>query len=118
MVGVYPECFSELESKMGRRTREDWLALFDQQDASALSVAAFCKREGLSAGYFSQRKKHYGWNDGGAAMPAKGFVEIKPPVATGTIRLKWNAVDLEIPPGISVNWVAKLMQELADAAVQ
>ena len=103
-----------------RRTREDWLELFEAQRDSGLSVAAFCREHDLRASYFSQRKKHYGWRGEpvAASTPATGFVELKPPVPTGAIRLKWHAVDVEIPPGTSVSWVAKLVRELADAAVQ
>lgn len=103
---------------MRRRTREDWLELFGEQRDSGLSVAAFCERKGLNASYFYQRKRHYGWSGGEPAAPAAGFVELKPPVRSCAIHLKWHSVEIEIPPGTSVAWVAKLIRELADAPVQ
>ena len=106
---------------MVRRTREEWLGLFERQQESGLSVSEFCEREGINSNYFSQRRTHFGWNSVVSESTADrrgGFVEVMPPVLAGAVRLSWNEVDVEIPAGTSVSWVARLMRELADAAVQ
>jgi cell fate regulator YaaT (PSP1 superfamily) len=42
---------------MIRRSKEQWLSLFQQQTESGLSAAEFCKQHELCDKYFSLRKK-------------------------------------------------------------
>ena len=42
---------------MNRRSKEQWLSLFQQQTDSGLSAAEFCKQQGLCDKHFSLRKK-------------------------------------------------------------
>ena len=42
---------------MNKRTPEQWQTLFAAQQASGLSQAQFCKREGLCSKYFSLRRR-------------------------------------------------------------
>lgn len=40
-----------------RKTKSEWLALFDEQDKSGLSVATFCRERNLSEPYFYLKRK-------------------------------------------------------------
>jgi hypothetical protein len=42
---------------MIKRSKEDWLSLFQQQISSGLSAVAFCKQHNLCDKHFSLRKK-------------------------------------------------------------
>ena len=49
--------FQQLERAMGQRKRirrsaEVWQSLFSRQSSSGMSVAEFCKREGINASFF------------------------------------------------------------------
>ena len=41
---------------MSRRTKTEWRSLIEQQQASGLSAAAFCRQHQLNPKYFSSRK--------------------------------------------------------------
>ena len=42
---------------MARRTRNQWQELIDRQQESGQSAATFCRQHGISATYFSSRKR-------------------------------------------------------------
>lgn len=46
------------------RNRQAWLALFSRWESSGLRAVDFCRREGVSSQYFSQRQRQLGWSKG------------------------------------------------------
>jgi hypothetical protein len=89
----------------------DWGMHIEAWEASGLSQAAYCRRQGLSAGYFSQRLRAH------RASPVVGGqvlipLRVEPEVsATGRLVLHRDAGQrLEIPVSVSPRWVAELLQ--------
>lgn len=56
---------------MQKRSREQWQALFVDQEASGLSAQQFCRDKKLCAQYFSLRKRQLG------CAPASAFVRVQ-----------------------------------------
>jgi len=96
---------------MKRRSHQDWLTLFDQQTASGLSAAAFCREQHLSPRYFSKRKR-------ALSVPRSGFVKIArltpehSPAAEG-IALCYQSVQLHLPLSVDARWLATLLSALS-----
>jgi len=103
---------------MARRTREQWLGLFQAQVESGLSAKHFCRRRSINPNYFCQRKKVLGWVHDARNEETAGFVQLKPPMAGAcAIELSFGSVSLSLPASASPGWVAALMRELASASV-
>ena len=81
-----PAIVDDQEDSLARRTREQWLGLFQAQVESGLSATQFCRRRGINPNYFFQRKGELGRRPEASVEKAAGFVELKPqlPVA-GTV---------------------------------
>lgn len=103
---------------MARRTREQWLGLFQAQIESGLSATQFCRRRGINPNYFFQRKGELGGRTLASNGKAAGFVELKPPLpVAGALEIQFGEVSLSLPASASPGWVATLMRELAGATV-
>ena len=103
---------------MARRTREEWLGLFQAQVKSGLTAVEFCHRQGINPNYFCQRKGHFGQAQESAGEKAVGFVQLQPPPAVGgAVEVRLGEVSLSLPAGVSPSWVATLMRELHRATV-
>ena len=103
---------------MARRTREQWLVLFQAQVDSGLSATAFCHQQGIDPNYFFQRKGSLGSEPKPVSDSVAGFVELRPPAAgAGAVELRFGPVRLTLPSSASPYWVATLMRELAGATV-
>ena len=96
---------------MARRCVEEWQALFAEQAASGLTVAAFCKERGMCNGYFAKRRRQLIKGE----EPAKrAFVPVQvtsEPVSG--LQLHWQGLRLELPGSVSAHWVADLFKALA-----
>ena len=103
---------------MARRTREQWLGLFQAQLESGLSATEFCRRRDIDPNYFFQRKGKLGRRLDGLNEKAAGFVELRPPLpVAGALELHFGGVSLSLPASASPDWVATLIRELAGATV-
>ena len=103
---------------MARRTREQWLVLFQAQVDSGLSASEFCRQQGIDPNYFFQRKGSLGPEPKPVSDPGAGFVELRAPAAVaGAVELRFGPVSLSLPPSASPGWVAAVMRELAGATV-
>lgn len=103
---------------MARRTREQWLRLFQAQLKSGLTATEFCRRRDINPNYFFQRKGELGWRPEASVERMAGFVELKPPLpVAGVVELHFGEVSLSLPASASPGWVAHLMRELAGATV-
>ena len=83
-----------------RRSRAEWRKIFDQFEASGLSDAAFCRREGISKGTFSRWKHRFGAPEGEAVA----FVELPPPVQPSPTSLEAGEMELVLPGGVHLRW--------------
>lgn len=95
---------------MPKRSKEDWLALFQQYDESGLPASQFCQQNNLCPKYFSLRKKQLGW--GGST-----FIKVKVPVpakpcTANTIRLSVGDCTLQLPLSVSETWLANMVKTL------
>jgi putative transposase len=61
-----------------RQVRGDWSGLVQQQQASGLSVLAFCRQEGVSSKSFYRHRQRCRQ---GAVVAPVGFVELRPVAA-------------------------------------
>ncbi len=95
---------------MIKRSTEDWLSLFKQQESSGLSQAQFCKEHTMCPKYFSLRKKQLK-----ETPEAVVFVKAKrmnpSPVITQDIRLYYHGVELLLPSS-SPQFVAEVVKGL------
>ena len=89
----------------GRVTRSgaEWAELFERFEASGLSGAAFCQREGISKSSFARWKRLL------RAGPATGaFVEWTPPAAesplSATPALASGELELSFPGGVRLRF--------------
>jgi hypothetical protein len=90
---------------MMRRTKTEWCELIEQQKASGLSAAEFCRRESLNPKYFSLRKKQL-------SEATSGFVELVPPsisaVEAAPALVQLRVIELEV----SLNSLASVLKQL------
>ena len=89
----------------------DWAKHIEAWEQSGLSQAAYCRRERLSAVYFSQRLRAHREAFGvgrQALIPVR--VEA-PPGSTGCLVLHWGqGGQLNLPTSVSPRWLAELLQ--------
>ena len=92
--------------------KTDWGMHIEAWHGSGLSQAAYCRRHGLSAAYFSQRLRAHraaSVAGGQALIPVR--VE---PAGPATGSLVWHPAGhgqrLEIPASVSPRWLAELLQ--------
>ncbi len=76
---------SGLNDERVRRSRSDWLALFEAQRRSGLSQQRFCRQQGISTSAFYNARSRYEWNaPEGEAVSVEDFVSLSVPQARGT----------------------------------
>lgn len=97
---------------MPKRSKEDWLALFQQHDESGLPASQFCQQNNLCPKYFSLRKKQLSWG-------SPTFIKVKAPTplsikpaAVNAITLSVGDCTLQLPLSISETWLAKMVKAL------
>jgi hypothetical protein len=94
---------------MTRRTKNEWCELIEQQKASSLSVAEFCRRNSINDKYFSTQKKKLKKSTG-------NFVRVAAPAArptpVATDGIKVRVVELKIPSEAVGETLAILMDRL------
>ena len=87
-------------TEMERRSKAQWQALIAQQQCSDMTAAAFCRRHGVNAKYFSVRKKQLSGTHG-------DFVRIVPQTKVsvesnvGADRIKLRVIEVELPAPVT-----------------
>lgn len=91
-----------------KRSREQWLDLFQSHEASGLSQAQFCKRHQLCPKYFSLRKRQLAKGN-----QVSSFVKVQNNAINpaADIRLCYRGIELYIPAG-SISCIAALVKAL------
>ncbi len=102
---------------MKSRTQQQWRALFEQQTAGDLSVAAFCKEQGIGPSYFYKRKSDLSGKSRSRESATSRFIKVKPPqtksVSASPIKLQHQQTHLHFPASISAFWLAEFVKALA-----
>jgi len=100
---------------MTRRTKSQWRELIDQQNASGLTAAEFCRRHELNPKYFSLRKKKL---IDSQIQPSNEFVQVTPSLAkdvdpaTDTIKLRVTEVELPMNLTARLDTLPQLLGKL------
>lgn len=95
---------------MKKRTKEQWLTLIQQQQASGQSQAKFCREKDVCPRYFSLRKKQL-------TAPGKTteFVKAKQALPVGNARfitIRTAAAEVTIHQALSPQEIAGLVKAL------
>ena len=99
-----------------RRSQSEWQALLKAQRESLLSVADFCRQQGLDAKYFSKRKRALEIQQ--TTSESNRFIKISPtpstsPMLSMELALHHQNTRLVLHAGIDARWVADLMKALS-----
>ncbi len=98
---------------MARRSKEQWLALFQQQQECGLTQGEFCQQQGINPNYFSKRKCEL-MSPAPAADCDSAFVQLRQPGPDGALlQLKVGLAQLQLPQDVDPRWLASLLRELA-----
>ena len=95
-------------------TTERWKKHIEDWQASGLSQAEYCRRQGLNANTFSGRLHHYR-SQGLPPQPGLIQVQVQPlpkavEAVSGPIVLWHRGQRLELPSAVSPRWLAELLQ--------
>jgi len=83
-----------------RRSLTEWRKIFGRFEASGLSMAAFCRREGLAKGTFSKWKQRVEESEGDPAA----FVELPLPELPSSLTLEAGEFELVLPGTVRLRW--------------
>lgn len=98
-----------------RRSQSEWQTLLKAQRESGLSVANFCRQQGLDVKYFSKQKRAFKAEV--ASTPSR-FIKIPPAPSSASmsnleLTLHHQNTRLVLHTGIDARWVADLMKALS-----
>lgn len=96
---------------MTHRTRQEWLALFEQHKQSGLTIKAFCQERELNPAYFSKRRGELLTSEHEAHSP---FIQLNADKTdSAAMTLVCGHVELKLPISVSADWLASLVKALA-----
>ena len=97
---------------MARRSSQEWQSIIEQQEASGLSVADFCKQQQLDFKYFHARK----WT----LLKRLQREQIRPFIKVGTLPISNTVMELQVggarlslPLNCEPLWLAQLLKAVA-----
>ena len=108
---------------MVKRSEAEWQSLFEQQTASGLSAAAFCREHGLCPKYFSLRRKQLQRQTKqspgvGNTSTAKRATFIPAVMTTSSLSsdllLQTGNIRLTLPLSVDSDWLARFIRTLQD----
>ena len=92
-----------------RRSKQDWLDLFQEFETSDLNQKNFCQTKGINPAYFSLKRTRLLPSSKGS-----GFVKINPqPSAAMSATLECGQVRIHFSPDTPLRIIADLARELA-----
>lgn len=94
-----------------RKTRSQWLALFQEQQESGFSVAKFCQQKQMSEAYFYLKRKKLGSNEGELSNFVSARSETVLPGSSVT--LQFGQCELQLTTDTNSQWLASLMKSLS-----
>ena len=101
-----------------RKSPSEWQALVAEQQASGLSVKAFCREHGLVDKTFYNQRNKLSRVPGSADRTKPGFVQVQPAPAAmdalpGSLVLHHRHSRLELGTAVNPRWLAELMGALS-----
>ena len=98
-----------------RRTKEQWLELFQRQVESQLNNSAFCRQENINDKYYSKRKRELldpppSTDTGFIKLTKKQSSALH---ANNSISLQYQQSYMQIPLHTDPRWVASLLKSLS-----
>ena len=99
---------------MIKRTPEQWRELFAAHQASGLSQAQFCKREGLCPKHFSLRRRQLNTPVRATTKPTSPLIKVQPPhVSTHIgVSLHYRGIEIRITQADPA-FIANIVKQLA-----
>ena len=100
---------------MKRRSQAQWRALFEQQQSSGQTAAAFCRGQGLCPKYFSLRRRQLLGAAVSTADTVSAFVPVvvSRPVEVSALEVRFGeALHLRVPMSVAPHWLAELLHAL------
>jgi len=101
---------------MIRRSKAQWLALFEAHDKSGLTATAFCREHQLNPTYFSQRRKQLVDETLSSSHKAVGASRFVSAIVDASPRrdvvVSVGAVSVAIPLMADPQWAAHLIKHL------
>jgi len=98
---------------MKRRSKEEWLTLFDEHKTSGLSATAFCHEHGLNVQYFGKRRMQLLGNNNINSTSSFLPVAVTGRNIAGMVELQLDeTLRLKIPLSVSPTWLVELIQQL------
>ena len=90
-----------------RRAAAEWRKVIEVQEASGLSVLAFCEREKLSRSAFTRWRPELRPESARPPQAEASFVELPLPRAAGAPRsVATGELELSLPGGVTPRWKA------------
>ncbi|MBE8574162.1 IS66 family insertion sequence element accessory protein TnpA [Vibrio sp. OPT18] len=100
-----------------RRTNQEWQTLIEQSESSSLSILAFCKLNELNPSTFYAKRQQLNKTDVSLGFVRAEVVEkttkYQAQIATANMTLLVNDVELSIPQGTPVVYLAELIGALS-----
>ena len=95
-----------------RRTQAQWLAVFDKQQSSGLSIKAFCQHHDIHLQTFYARKSDLRPR----AKPGRALVKIEKPISkvpSASITCQFKGVEMSCNDAVNPQWFADMVKALA-----
>ena len=103
---------------MKRRSRDEWHALFQAQQASGQNMAVFSQAHGVCPKYFSLRRRQLLGDavlSKATAISAFVPVAVQRPVEAMALEVRLSStLQLRMPTSVSPQWLAALLHALQD----
>jgi len=97
---------------MVRRSKAQWLALFESQVQSGLSSAQFCRRNKLCPKYFSKRKQDLNYTPKPASAFSRVIAQHQPKATQPVLTLIHGHSKLVFSPQPSAEFISRLLTAL------
>lgn len=94
-----------------RKTQSQWLALFEEQKQSGLSIAKFCQQKQLSEAYFYLKRKKLQSQESELSTFVTARPEVSLPDAGMT--LHFGQCQLKLDSSTNSQWLSELMKSLS-----
>ena len=99
-----------------RRTKEQWKAIFVDQESSGVSAHEYCEKHNISAKTFSARKSDFNKrNQAASSTSLVKVVKPQPKVVSSTppLSVVYRGVTLNVDHAVDAKWLADVMKALA-----
>ena len=98
-----------------QRSKQQWLALIDEQQSSRLSIAKFCDQKSINLKYFYARRSDFKSHQKTDAKFVRASIDPAPtsPVPQTCIVIQRGRASVRLPADIGTHRLVELIQALA-----